>query len=142
MSTTTTNLVGTSAVSSYAGTAPNQNTFSFGGGLALNSNATYYAYSDTNYSGKGFNVYSSSVYKINGSGVTSYSNNNPSNGFGSANGARRFDATFDNASPGVPWEFSPVSGIALGVPLFIGLRILKKRAARKSTASKANETVS
>ncbi len=39
-------------------------------------------------------------------------------------------------------ESNQAEGVALVVPLFIGLRILKKRLARKSTSSKATETVS
>lgn len=36
----------------------------------------------------------------------------------------------------VPFEFSPSEGIALGIPLFIGLRILKKRISRLERKTK------
>lgn len=38
--------------------------------------------------------------------------------------------TFSSATP-VPFEFSPTEGIVLGLPLFIGLRMLKKKMASK-----------
>jgi hypothetical protein len=37
----------------------------------------------------------------------------------------------------VPWDFSPTLGLALGVPLFMGLRIRKKRLALKRRTSQA-----
>ena len=37
------------------------------------------------------------------------------------------------AATAVPFEFSPGQGIALGLPLFIGLRMLKKRRALKNS---------
>ena len=41
---------------------------------------------------------------------------------------------FTSASATVPFEFSPSEGILLGVPLFIGLRILKRKRAMKMLA--------
>jgi len=36
----------------------------------------------------------------------------------------------------IPFEFNPLQGVALGLPLFLGLRILKKRHNHKSQSSK------
>lgn len=41
----------------------------------------------------------------------------------------------------VPFEFSPGQGVALGLPLFIGLRMLKKRRALKKSTREVQEMV-
>lgn len=47
------------------------------------------------------------------------------------------------AATAVPFNFNPTEGAALGVPLFIGLRLLsKKKLAHKSAAIKTTETIS
>jgi len=43
-------------------------------------------------------------------------------------------ATVNGATP-VPFEFSPEQGVLLGVPLFLGLRQIKKRSAAKKQAN-------
>lgn len=45
------------------------------------------------------------------------------------------------APTAVPFEFSPSQGIALGLPLFIGLRMLKKRRALKKSTREVQEIV-
>ena len=42
----------------------------------------------------------------------------------------------------VPFDFSPSQGIALGLPLFIGLRMLKKRRALKNSTRKVHDLTS
>lgn len=47
------------------------------------------------------------------------------------------------AATAVPWDFNPAEGAALGVPLFVGLRLFsKKKLARKSTAIKVTQAIS
>ncbi len=46
---------------------------------------------------------------------------------------------FTAASATVPFDFSPSQGIALGLPLFIGLRMLKKRRALKKSTREVQE---
>lgn len=60
--------------------------------------------------------------------------------FGESGGA--FSSFAVSQVTGVPFDFNPTEGAALGVPLFIGLGILRKRVARKSAASKAVVAVS
>jgi hypothetical protein len=43
-----------------------------------------------------------------------------------------FTATFNNNVTPVPFEFSPEQGFLLGVPLFLGLRYLKKKRAKSN----------
>ena len=50
--------------------------------------------------------------------------------------------TYTPAATAVPWEFSPVQGAALGLPLFIGLRMLKRKIASKRTTSKFTKAIS
>lgn len=47
------------------------------------------------------------------------------------------DYNLSPAATAVPFDFNPTEGAALGLPLFIGLGILRKRAVRKSSARKA-----
>ncbi len=87
------------------------------------------------YSGSSFSDFndpnsanSTSAYGINGNGdvVGYYYNGNTNNDNG-------FIATPSAAPPApaanVPFEFSPEQGFMLGIPLFIGLRYLKKKRA-------------
>ncbi len=54
-----------------------------------------------------------------------------------------FSATFTDASTqAVPFEFSPTEGIALGLPLFMGLRMLKKRRALKNSTREVHDWTS
>lgn len=48
-----------------------------------------------------------------------------------------------NSAPAteVPFEFNPGQGVALGLPLFIGLRMLKKRRALKKSNSELKEII-
>ncbi len=48
---------------------------------------------------------------------------------------------FTPATAAVPWEFNPTEGVALGLPLFIGLRVLKKRRALKKSQSEVHEMI-
>lgn len=43
----------------------------------------------------------------------------------------------EGASAAVPWNFSPEQGVALGLPIFFGLRVLKKRIGSKVNKSEA-----
>ncbi len=56
-----------------------------------------------------------------------------------SDGLITFSAT--PASAAVPWDFSPTQGVALGLPLFIGLRMLKKRRALKKSQSEVHEMI-
>ncbi len=98
-------------------------TYSFNSGLLLpDVTSQYYAYADSQYMVKFTN--NSSVV-----GNLFFSNGSTST-YTQGSGYFNFSANFSSAS--VPWNFSPSEGIVLGVPLFIGLRMLKrKRALRK-----------
>lgn len=111
--------------------ADNSGTYNFGnGGLLLSSmSSQFYAYTDRIFSSSSSttNPYSggSLYYTI----TTSMKFNNASNF------DWNFSATFtDTPTQAVPWNIEPGLGVALGLPLFIGLRMLKnRRALKKST---------
>ena len=97
-------------------------TYSFNGGLLLpDVTSKYYAYADSQYTIQ----YTSDNPYNGGNELASFVGN-----YSTVPDSLNFSANFSSAS--VPWNFSPSEGIVLGVPLFIGLRILKrKRALRK-----------
>lgn len=107
--------------------------FGSGGLLLPDVNSTYYAYNDGNISYVKFS--SSNPY----SGGNAYSTINSNSTYITASNVDiNFSANFSAATP-VPWNFSPESGLALGVPLFLGMRMLKKRRALKNNTREAHE---
>lgn len=115
-------------------------TFS-GNGVDLSVNSTYYAYEDGLIPSIGYsdtNPYSGGIID----GVGTAGENFSANTVAYANYDSNFTATYTASVTAVPWEFNPAQGVVLGLPLFLGLRILNKRKLRKLTASKATATVS
>jgi hypothetical protein len=109
--------------------------FSLGGLLLPNVNSTYYDYEDGLISSVKFS--SSNPY----SGGIAYSTASPSSAYGAV---LSFDLNFSAnlaTATAVPWNFSPESGLALGLPLFITLRMLKKRKALKNSTRELQEII-
>ncbi len=120
------NLASSNPLGVSAPASGGQYNFSGNGVLLSNVTSPYYVYSDT-------------LQSIGGSSSSTYSGGNLFFTFsGTSNFASQstfdtnFTATLTPAgATGVPFEFSPIQGIVMGVPLFTGLRILKKRKALK-----------
>ena len=111
-------------------------TYSFNGGLLLpDVTSKYYAYSDTSYT-----IQYSSGNPYNGGQETYATSSNST--YSTANDSLNFSANFSSPSASVPFEFSPTEGIALGLPLFIGLRMLKKRRALKNSSREVHDLTS
>jgi hypothetical protein len=53
-----------------------------------------------------------------------------------------FSGVTYTSATAVPFDFNPAEGAALGIPLFIGLGMLRKRATKKVAAQKVAELVS
>lgn len=72
-----------------------------------------------------------------GFGTASYQYDTENGGFGVTPGSITY-----TAATAVPFDFNPTEGAALGIPLFIGLGMLrKKKLAQKSAAKKVAELV-
>ncbi|MEH1930586.1 hypothetical protein [Nostoc sp.] len=113
-------------------------TYNFGnGGLLLSSvSSPFYAYTDSSISSLvGSNSYS---------GGSAYFTSNSSSIFANSSTLDwNFSATFtDTPTQAVPWNIEPRLGVALGLPLFIGLRMLKKRRALKNSSRKVHDLTS
>lgn len=113
--------------------------YNFGnGGLLLpDVSSTFYAYTNSQFS-------SSVDVTDSYSGGSLYFANSSSSYFGTLLVYDwNFQASFADArTQAVPWNVEPGSGLALGLPLFIGLRILKKRRALKKSKSEVHEMTS
>ena len=105
----------------------NRGSFSVNNGQITGANSVYYF--GQNYS---YNIqFNSGGYNSIGNGINNTSSYN-SNGFSGV--------TYTPATA-VPWDFSPNEGVALGLPLFIGLRMLKKRRALKNSTREVQQMI-
>ena len=113
-------------------------TYNFDGNKPLNFTQKYFAFSTTRIAS---GSYSAAVGGYSG-GARLLNNSTPPGSEGSAN--LKFYATLSDSSAttAVPFEFNPEQGIALGLPLFIGLRMLKKRRALKNSTRSVHDLTS
>lgn len=114
-------------------------TYNFGnGGLLLSSvSSPFYAYTNSSFSSS----YTTTDLYSGGSFYYTTSASSPFSNVSSYDW--NFSATFtDTPTQAVPWNIEPGQGIALGLPLFIGLRMLKKRRALKSSTREVHDLTS
>ena len=112
-------------------------TYNFDGSTSLNYTQKYSAFSTTRIASAGYFV--GTGYPGGGRLI---SNSTPPGSESSFD--LRFSATFSDSSAtqAVPWNVEPGQGVALGLPLFIGLRMLKKRRALKNSTRKVHDLTS
>lgn len=139
LKSTTTNLIGKSNTGTY-NAANLTYSYDFGSGLHLPNSGKYYAYSDAAFPAGRLHYFSSTT-TYDGSTLGRWTASSTSSTF--TNQETLFDAKFQAnfTSTPVPFEFSPTQGVVLGLPLFIGLRMLKKRMALKKSKSEIHEMI-
>lgn len=129
-------LISGSGLIGVSSTADNSGTYNFGnGGLLLSSvSSQFYAYTDSSFNSlyRSTNPYPGGYYFYSSGGNFSA---NPAFDW-------NFSANFkDTPTQAVPWNIEPGQGVALGLPLFIGLRMLKKRRALKKSTREVQQTI-